>query len=214
MAQKLGEATVGIAEAAKDQDTPLSSQSLPLLPPEMDVDDSDRYQSEIEDSDCCEMDDDMMNIKDTDYIPSTDSSDSESDSEVETEERTYNANIYDQDIYADELKQDKFIVFEDNLSELLRFCMRCGSPITKCKKIKRSCVSYSIECHNGCRYTWKSQSSSSSLLIASSIFTTGNTYSKLSSFARALNLKFIGKTSYQDHQRDNIIPVVQKVWQE
>ena len=181
----------------KDHDAPspvCPSQSLPLPTPDMDQEDSDGYQSEIVDSDCCEMDDDMVNIKDSDYVPSTESSDSESEYEVETEERKYRANIYDQDTYADELKQEKFIVFEDNLRELLRFCMRCGSPITKCEKGKLSCVSYSIECHNGCHYTWKSQPSCSSLLIASSIFTTGNTYSKLSSFARALNLNFIGKT--------------------
>ena len=200
----------------KQQDLPTSTHppQQPLLAaPDLELEDSDGYQSEEDNGYQFEMED-ILKLTDTDYNPSTESSDSESEYEIEQEHHKYNASIYVKDTYADELKQEKYIVFEDNLRELMRFCMKCGSPVTKCKKVRSSCVSYSIECHNGCHYTWKSQPSNASLLVASSIFTTGNTYSKMSSFARALNLKFIGKTTYQDHQRDHIIPVVQKAWNE
>lgn len=165
-----------------------------------------------------DMDEDLSDIdvilekSESEYVPTEDSENSECDSDSDDETDTY-----PDDTFPDELKQCKFIVFEKNMKQLMKFCKNCGSPVTKCEKsVKKdgACVSFAVECHSGCEYTWSSQPSMGSALIASSIMVTGNTYSKIASFARALKLKFIGKTCYQDYQKKNIIPVVQKAWNE
>ena len=155
---------------------------------------------------------------DSDYIQPTESEcDSETDEEFE-QNTISTSSIYQHSnaiSYAPELKQEKYIVFEDNLKELMRFCMKCGSPVTHiASHDKGSSVSYTMECHNGCKNTWSTQPPIASLMIASSIISTGNTYSKVASFAKAMNLKFIGKTTYQDHQKGTIVPIVQRAWEE
>ena len=151
--------------------------------------------------------------KDSDYR--TESSETESEvEEDDDQEDNDNRNIYDDGTYPHDLKQDKYIVNDSNLMELMKFCQKCGSPINECiKSVKGPTVCFNIECLSGCSYTWKSQPGSSSLLLASSILATGNTFSKISSFAKTLNLKFIGPSTFREHQRDTVIPVIQQAWE-
>lgn len=150
---------------------------------------------------------------DEDYIPQSNTDESEQYSSAD--ECEHPDNIYKESDIS-ELDQLKMIVFEENLKILMKFCFHCGSPvctIDKNKSYKGACVSYTIHCHGGCTKTWSSQPENASLIIASSIIATGNTYSKVSSFAKALNLQFIGRTTYTTLERQTICPVIQEAWE-
>lgn len=51
-------------------------------------------------------------------------------------------------------------------------------------------------------------------MISASILVTGNTFTKVNSFAQAMNLKFIAESTYDSHQKNTIIPVINQAWKE
>ena len=117
----------------------------------------------------------------------------------------------------DVLHEQKFIVFQTNLEALMKFCQSCGSPVTHFEKLTQnegSAVTYKIYCHKGCTYTWHSQPSIGNTMVSASILITGNTFTKVSAFAKAMNLKFIAASTYDVHQKDTLIPVINQAWKE
>ena len=60
-------------------------------------------------------------------------------------------------------RQRKFIVYEENLTELYHFCPSCGSPtiIVDVHEVQNegSQLSIHLTCLNGCSYKWQSQPS-------------------------------------------------------
>ncbi|KAL9958118.1 hypothetical protein ACROYT_G035089 [Oculina patagonica] len=56
-------------------------------------------------------------------------------------------------------RQRTFIVYEDNLKELYRFCPNCGSPTITRNEVQNegSQLSVHLTCLNGCSYKWQSQ---------------------------------------------------------
>ena len=138
----------------------------------------------------------------TDYRPSS-SSDSTTDPE-----RAPSAS----------LAHRKYIVFEEQLEELHRFCKDCGSPVTeKTRFTSGSSVGYRVRCHAGHSYTWRSQPYQhdqplGNIMMAAAILITGCTYAKISAFAAVLQLQFFSKSLFHRIQRLNVLPVVQETW--
>ena len=133
---------------------------------------------------------------------------SDNDSQYDTESSLYDGS------YPDDLKTEKFIVFESKLLELMKFCQKCGAPINEyTKSTKGPTVTFHIECLKDCKYTWKSQSDNATLLLSSGILTTGNTFTKVASFSAAINLKFMGESTYTEHQTKTVIPAIEEEWE-
>ena len=112
----------------------------------------------------------------------------------------------------------KYIVFEENLDELHRFCKECGSPVTETSRfVSGSLVGYRISCHAGHSYVWRSQPHQhelplGNLMIAAAILIIGCTFAKIGAFASALNLQLFGKSVFNRIQRFHLLPVVQEAW--
>ena len=117
------------------------------------------------------------------------------------------------------LQQKKFIVFEESICDLMKFCKNCGSPVIhKKKSVVGSMLRYHITCHKGCSYTWTNQPNflphlpALNLIIAAAIVMTGNTFTKIKAFADAMNLACISSTTFLAHQKNTLIPVIQEQW--
>ena len=115
-------------------------------------------------------------------------------------------------------KQKKFIVFENELLKLFKFCQQCGSPTDTTTMIQHgSMVTVKTSCMSGHTVTWGSQpqvkgTAAGNLLITAAIVFSGNTYKHAADFAKHLNLQFISSSYYYKIQRKIIFPVIQKAW--
>ena len=147
---------------------------------------------------------------DTDYLQES----SECDTEMESMDEQ-------DDNQESMLREKKYIVFQSNLEQLMKFCSQCGAPIiskAQSHKYEGSIVTYHIKCLSGHDYMWQSQpcvrakQPAGNVMIAGSIFVTGNSFTKVESFANAMNLKFISESCFLDHQKETIIPVVSEMW--
>lgn len=159
-------------------------------------------------------DDETKIDSDSDYIVSSEceTSDEESDCSETPHQPRFKESL---------LNQKKYIVFEENLDELMNFCKQCGSPVSrKDKTLIGSMVQYHITCLNDCSYVWTSQPNVSpkqpagNLLIAAGILMTGNTYNRINDFADSINLALISRTTFSTHQKKTLIPVIQEQWEE
>ena len=53
---------------------------------------------------------------------------------------------------------NKYVVFREQLDELLKYCSRCGQTVTQKNRFTTgSMLSVKMECHAGHSYTWQSQ---------------------------------------------------------
>ena len=116
-------------------------------------------------------------------------------------------------------KPKKFIVFENELLKLFKFCQQCGSPTDTTTIQHGSMVTVKTSCMSGHTVTWGSQpqvkgTAAGNLLITAAIVFSGNThtYKHAADFAKHLNLQFISSSYYYKIQRKIIFPVIQKAW--
>lgn len=140
-------------------------------------------------------------LADDDYVPSsTDESEVASEGEEDQEKGKF------------------FLVHEDNLAQLMRRCQECGNPITeKTHKTIGSMVVYHLSCMEGHTISWTSQPSIrkmalGNLMLASATLYTGLTYTRIATFAKAMNLPIIQKSTFHNVQRMSLFPVVQEAW--
>ena len=173
-----------------------------------DVPESDDVNLE-DNTECCsyqnlataESDNEVLESSDSEYFPS-DSEGSDSDDD--------NSQTLP--------KQKKFIVFENELLKLFKFCQQCGSPTDTTTMTQHgSMVTVKTSCTNGHTLTWESQpwvkgTAAGNLLITAAIVFSGTTYKHSADFAKHLNLQFISSSYYYKIQRNIIFPVVQKAW--
>lgn len=117
------------------------------------------------------------------------------------------------------LKDKKFIVFEDNLNELMKFCPKCGKPvIEQSRTVNGSLLTYTLKCLDGCEYQWHSQPNITphmpcgNLLLSAAMVVTGQSFTSMNAFASAMNLQFISHTSHEQTQDSTIFPVIQEQW--
>lgn len=139
------------------------------------------------------------------YLPSTASESlSESDHEV---------------VPPDFTEMRTFVVFEDCLKDLMKFCKECGSPVVESKQFfLGSMVGYIMTCQKHHTHTWRSQPLQNkqplgNVLMSAVILLSGNTYAKIHSFAEKLNLLLISDNVYNQIQRTYLLPVIQEEWQ-
>ena len=108
------------------------------------------------------------------------------DSETDEEEMEY------QSMQPDE--QQKFIVFEDNLTKLFHFCPECQEPIEDLEKaISGTLLTIKYTCLQGHINLWQSQPtingmSAGNLLLSAAILFSGLTYAKIAHLSEIFNL--------------------------
>ena len=114
-----------------------------------------------------------------------------------------------------------FLVYEEQLKELYRFCPKCGSFTVDAHEIQNegSQLSIHLTCQNGCSYKWQSQPPLSTtkgrgnLALTAAIFFSGIHFAKFERFAHCLKLKTISESSYYVLRKRFVFPVVERAWQ-
>uniref|UniRef100_A0A672G4W7 THAP-type domain-containing protein n=1 Tax=Salarias fasciatus TaxID=181472 RepID=A0A672G4W7_SALFA len=115
-----------------------------------------------------------------------------------------------------------FLVYEDQLNELLLRCMKCGSPIiqedTKEFQNEGSQLTLELTCSNNCTYRWQSQpplngtKGAGNILLSASIFFSGIHFAKFDRFCSNMNLKTISEDTYAALRKKHVFPVINKTW--
>jgi len=150
--------------------------------------------------------------KDTTYLPSTSeclSDDSNvSGSEDEEEEKSKPLNPQD---------DTKFVVFKQ-LFKLFKRCPDCGADVIKKEQSTQGTQLFVTRiCKNGHKNFWSSQPmiegmAAGNLLLSSSILLSGSTYTKVTSLADILKLKFFSERTFYSIQDKYLFPVINEFW--
>ena len=96
----------------------------------------------------------------------------------------------------------KFLVFMEQLDELLHRCPTCGAVVSKRETSTRgSQLCVTLKCKNGHIKFWKSQPmlkgmAAGNLLLASAILLSGATYTKIASLSEICNWKIFSGATY------------------
>ncbi len=115
-----------------------------------------------------------------------------------------------------------FLVFEEQLNQLLQRCLKCGSLIVQeeVKELKNegSQLTLELTCANSCSYRWQSQPTLSgtkgtgNLLLTASVFFSGIHFAKFERFCSNMNLKTISEDTYTSLRKKFVFPVIEKMW--
>ena len=128
--------------------------------------------------------------------------------------------IESEDDNANAAEEKKYIVFENKLDKLFKFCQQCGSIIvTKTKHLKGSMTTIKSTCLRGHTNTWQSQpmvngEAAGNLLIPAEILFSGNTYQHIHDFAKFLNVQLMSSSHYYKVQEHSLFPVIDSTWKE
>ena len=115
-------------------------------------------------------------------------------------------------------EKKKYIVFENELDKLFKFCQQCGRTIaTKTKHLKGSMITIKSTCLCGHSNTWQSQSmvngaAAGNLLIPAAILFSGNTYQHIHDFAKCLNVQLMSSSHYYKVQEHSLFLVIDSTW--
>lgn len=117
-------------------------------------------------------------------------------------------------------KERKWIVYENNLDSLFKFCPICLDPITATQKSEHGgMLSVKWDCHSShCKGgQWKSCPNirgipSVNLLTSSAILFTGASETTISRWARMMNLAVLQKSQYFQHQSTYLLPAVEQLY--
>ena len=116
-------------------------------------------------------------------------------------------------------EQQKFIVFEDNLTELFRFCPECQEPIEDLEKaISGTLLTIKYTCLQGHINLWQSQPtingmSAGNLLLSAAILFSGLTYAKIAHLFEIFNLAILKERTFHAVQSKYLFPVVRQCWE-
>ena len=136
------------------------------------------------------------------FNDSNESSEEELDSELEPSET-----------------DQKFILFNSCLDQLLTRCLKCGHVVSsQKKKTVGSMLSVELRCHEGHVTHWDSQATIrrkpvGNLLFPATILFTGNTFAGFSRLTLCLNLQFFSESVFYDFQRQFFFPVLIQAWE-
>lgn len=116
-----------------------------------------------------------------------------------------------------------FLVFEEQLKQLLRKCCICGSivDLDDLKELQNdgSQLTLQLLCTKGCSYRWQSQPQGKctkgigNLLLTASVFFSGIHFSKFERFCQNMNLKTISADTYATLRKRCVFPVIEKTWE-
>uniref|UniRef100_A0A8C6TKP9 THAP-type domain-containing protein n=1 Tax=Neogobius melanostomus TaxID=47308 RepID=A0A8C6TKP9_9GOBI len=115
-----------------------------------------------------------------------------------------------------------FLVFEDQLKQLLGRCVKCGSLIAQEDIVEvqneGSQLTLEFTCANSCRYRWQAQPTLSgtkgagNLLLTASVFFSGIHFEKFERFCCNMNLKTISEDTYTALRKSFVFPTIKKTW--
>ena len=115
-----------------------------------------------------------------------------------------------------------FLVYESKLKDLLRFCPLCGALVIQDSTVEVSKegiqLFLKLTCMGSCTYKWHSQPTLNNvkvarkLLVTAGILFSGIPFAIFESFAKIINLKFMGKGAFFNLREDYVFPVVKSAW--
>jgi len=112
----------------------------------------------------------------------------------------------------------KYLVFENQLNKLFKFCPDCGSNITSTNKYNTgTMLSVSYTCQLGHNNTWHSQSSirrmpAGNLLLSAAILLSGSTYSKAAQMTNILHMPILSESEFYRIQNTYLNPTINDYW--
>lgn len=113
---------------------------------------------------------------------------------------------------------NKFLVFESELFQLLKWCPVCGAAIVEQEKSSQGTLLFvALTCINNHHSTWQSQPllnrmAAGNLLLSSAILLSGATYTKIAAFADILKMQFFSEKTFCAIQDEYLFPVVNDHW--
>ncbi|XP_041423545.1 uncharacterized protein LOC121395070 [Xenopus laevis] len=121
----------------------------------------------------------------------------------------------------------KFLIFEEQLDNLLYLCKcqhsgttTCHSPIIDItKKIDGTLLEVHLTCLDGHKsLIWKSQPLSGQISlgnvsVANAIILTGSSFTKIKEFFALLSIPFFSATTYYKYQTQYVFPAIELAWQ-
>ena len=148
--------------------------------------------------------------KDPSYVPSKhdELSDDSNNSDPEEDSKPVNPQ-----------NDEKFLVFKEQLDELLKRCPECGAAVRKKhSSTQGTLLLVTLKCINGHAYTWNSQPmikgmAAGNLLMSSAILLSGATYTKIATLAEILGLCFFSEKTFCSIQDSYLFPVINEVWE-
>ena len=123
-------------------------------------------------------------------------------------------------IYEKMCSSPKYIVFEEELLKLFGRCVECGGEVLEKELLKKgSALKVTTLCKNSHSKEWVSQplvnrAAAGNVLLSGAILFTGNTFSRVSEVASAINLAFLSKSDYHNWQKKHLFPVINDRWQQ
>ena len=148
-----------------------------------------------DDSGDCDVGDDYVDDDDVDDDDVGD--DDDDDDDVDVKQMT----MVDVHTNSGVHKEQKHIVFESSIANLFQRCQICGACITCLQKRNvGSMVTFVSTCIEGHDFKWYSQPMirkmpAGNLLLSAAMLYTGASFTQMSSFAKLLNLTFIGNST-------------------
>ena len=122
------------------------------------------------------------------------------------------------------VSESKYIVFRSQLMELVRrvMCSTCSQPsppdVIEESELG-SCITVTTTCISGhIILKWASQPISGrqpigNILLSGAILCSGETYERVKHMCHLVNIKFPSKTTYNNIQKDYLLPEIQMAWQ-
>ena len=113
---------------------------------------------------------------------------------------------------------NKYVVFREQLDELLKYCSRCGQTVTQKNRFTTgSMLSVKMECHAGHSYTWQSQpvvrkTPLGNVLMSAAILFAGLTHKAVADMAACLGLLFFTQPVFDQNQKEILFPVIEEAW--
>jgi len=141
----------------------------------------------------------------------------ELDSDVDCDDNDDISNLTGQDLMPVE-QITKYLVFENQINKLFKFCPDCGSNITSTNKyITGTMLSVSYTCQLGHNNTWHSQTSirrmpAGNLLLSAAILLSGSTYSKAAQMLNILHMPILSESEFYRIQNTYLNPTINDYW--
>ena len=138
-------------------------------------------------------------------------------SDLETDPPVSNSHVT---VHEKMCSSPKYIVFEEELLKLFGRCLEYGDEVLEKELLKKgSALKVTTLCKNSHSKEWVSQplvnrAAAGNVLLSGAILFTGNTFSRVSEVASAINLAFLSKSDYHNWQKKHLFPVINDRWQQ
>ncbi|KAH6920867.1 hypothetical protein HPB50_028142 [Hyalomma asiaticum] len=134
-------------------------------------------------------------------------------------DNTYEPELNSPDVSVHDRENRKFIVYEDCLLQLCKFCQTCGLLAKASLKVKATLVQVKTVCLDKHVHVWLSQPrkgrhAAGDVALAAAILFTGCSITQSLHFLDNAGVCCFGERTYHRLQRKLLFPAVNKVWQD